>query len=292
MTTTGSPILTTAAYLQQLREEGDRLAAAAAPQDLDRPVPACASWTIRDLLRHIGYVHRWATGYVTERHTQMMPRLDEAAILGQPIPDDALLAWFRAGHAALVRALAAADPGLDCWTFLPGAASPLAFWTRRQAHETTVHRVDVQLAAAVPADPVPADQIPADSVPADPVPAHPIPADPIPADLAADGIDELLLGFARRGARRGPLSDPARALFVLADGYQWVARMGPERAEVERGWPGQAAGPGDCTVAGPAADVYLVLWNRRDPSDLPGLRLTGDPGVLDHWRRGVRVTWR
>jgi uncharacterized protein (TIGR03083 family) len=272
MTTTGSPILTTAAYLQQLRNEGDRLAAAAAPQDLDRPVPACAGWSIRDLLRHIGYVHRWATGYVTERHTQMMPRLDEAAILGQPIPDDALLAWFRAGHAALVQALAAADPGLDCWTFLPGAASPLAFWTRRQAHETTVHRVDVQLAAAGPGDPVPAD--------------------PVPAELAADGIDELLLGFARRGARRGPLSDPARALFVLADGYQWVARMGPERAELERGWPGQAAGPGDCTVAGPAADVYLVLWNRRDPGDLPGLRLTGDPGVLDHWRRGVRVTWR
>jgi hypothetical protein len=38
--------------------------------------------------------------------------------------------------------------------------------------------------------------------------------------------------------------------------------------------------------------VYLLLWNRRDPGDLPGLRLTGDPGVLDQWRRGVRVTWR
>jgi uncharacterized protein (TIGR03083 family) len=273
MTTTGFPNLATAAYLRQLRDEGDRLAAAAAPVDLDQPVPACPDWTIRDLLRHVGYVHRWATRYVSERQTQLMPRLDEAAILRQDIPDDALLDWFRSGHAALVQALDAAGPGLACWTFLPGAVSPLAFWARRQAHETTVHRVDVQLAAAAAA------------------PGRGV--DPVPADLAADGIDELLIGFARRNARRGPRSDPPRGLFVAAaDGYQWVARMSPEQAEVERGWPGPAAGPADCTVTGPAAEVYLLLWNRRDPGDLPGLRLTGDPGVLDQWRRGVRVTWR
>lgn len=269
MTTTGLPNPATAAYLRQLRDEGERLADSAAPLNLDTPVPTCAGWTIRDLLRHLGYVHRWAARYVTERHREMKPRLDEAAILRQDIPDDALLDWFRAGHAAVVQALDAADPGLDCWTFLPDAASPLAFWTRRQAHETTVHRVDVQLAGA-----------PGEGV------------DPIPAELAADGIDELLMGFARRNARRGPLSDPPRGLFVAADAQRWTARMGPERAEVDRGWTGAPAGPADCTVAGPAADVYLLLWNRRDPGDLPAVRLTGDPVVLAHWRRGVRVTWR
>lgn len=270
MTTTGFPNLAPAAYLRQLRDEGARLADSAAALDLDTAVPTCAGWTIRDLLRHLGYVHRWAARYVTERHREMQPRLDEATILRQDIPDDALLDWFRAGHAGLVQALGAADPGLDCWAFLPGSASPLAFWTRRQAHETTVHRVDVQLAGTRGRG-----------------------ADPVPADLAADGIDELLMGFARRSARRGPLSDPPRSLFVqLTDGYQWVARMGPDRAEVERGWPGPAAGPADCTVTGPASGVYLLLWNRRDPGDLPAVRLTGDPDVLGHWRRGVRVTWR
>lgn len=269
MTTTGFPGLAISTYLQQLRGEGERLAAAAALLDLDTAVPACPRWTIRGLLRHIGYVHRWAARYVTEQHTQVLPRLDEAVILRQDIPDDGLLDWFRAGHAALMQALDAASPGLDCWTFLPGAVSPLAFWARRQAHETTVHRVDVQLAGA---------------------PGH---LDPIPAELAADGVDELLMGFARRNAKRGPLADPPRSLFVeLTGGYQWVARMGPERAEVERGWPGPAAGPADGTVLGSAADVYLLLWNRRDPGDLPGLRLTGDPDVLSQWRHGVRVTWR
>ena len=272
MTTTGFPGLATSAYLQQLRDEGERLAASAAVLDLGTAVPACPRWTIRDLLRHIGYVHRWAARYVTGQHTQELPRLDEAVILRQDIPDDGLLDWFRAGHAALVQALDAAGPGLDCWTFLPGAVSPLAFWARRQAHETTMHRVDVQLAAAAAAPP-----------------GH---LDPIPAELAADGVDELLMGFARRNAKRGPLADPPRSLFVQADSYRWTGRMGAERAEVGWDWTGPAAGPGDCTVAGPAADVYLLLWNRRDPGDLPGLQLAGDPEALRHWRHGVRVTWR
>jgi uncharacterized protein (TIGR03083 family) len=266
MTSTSFPVLDTAEHLAQLQAEGGRLASAATPLSLDLPVPSCPGWSLRDLLRHIGYVHRWATRYVTEQQTERVPRLDETAVLAQDIPDAALLDWFRAGHAALVSALTAAGPELACWSFLP-APSPLAFWARRQAHETTMHRVDVQLAAAVvrPGQPV----------------------TPIPPALATDGVDELLMGFARRGARHGPRSDPPRALFIQAGPARWVIRMGPERAEVDRGGDGPA-GPGDCTVAGPAPELYLLLWNRRDPA---GLDVTGDPGVLAQFRRDVRVTW-
>jgi uncharacterized protein (TIGR03083 family) len=67
--------------------------------------------------------------------------------LDQVVPaqpeDDVLVEWFVAGHAALVQALRDADPDLACWTFLP-APSPLAFWARRQAHETGIHRVDAE----------------------------------------------------------------------------------------------------------------------------------------------------
>ena len=248
MTSTSSPVLAPAAYIGRLREEGELLAAAAAPLSLDLPVPPCPGWQLRDLLRHVGYVHRWATGYVAERHAEMVPRLDETGVLGQGIPDPALLDWFRAGHAGLVSALEAAGPDLACWTFLPGAASPLAFWARRQAHETTVHRIDVQLAAAAAG------------------PGRTV--DPVPAALAADGLDELLMGFARRNARHGPLSDPPRSLFIDASPHRWAVRMGPERAEVDRGWGEGAAGPGDCTVSGPPPELYLVLWNRLEA---PGL---------------------
>ena len=266
MASTSFRVLATAEHIAQLQAEGGRLAATAEVLTLGLPVPACPDWSLRDLLRHIGYVHRWATRYVTDGQRERVPRLDETAVLAQDIPDAALLDWFRAGHAALVSALAAADPELACWSFLP-APSPLAFWARRQAHETTIHRVDVQLAAAAVQ------------------PGRPV--TPVPAALATDGLDELLMGFARRGARHGPRSDPPRALFIDAGTARWVVRMGPERAEVDRGWDGPA-GPGDCTVTGPAPELYLLLWNRRDAA---GLDVTGDPGALAQFRRDVRVTW-
>src|ERR1019366_10224384 len=83
------------------------------------------------------------------------------------IGDGDLFRAYRSAHAVLVEALVAAPPDLRCWTFLP-APSPLAFWARRQAHETTIHRVDAELASG--------------------------PVAPVTPEFAADGLDELLFG--------------------------------------------------------------------------------------------------
>jgi uncharacterized protein (TIGR03083 family) len=116
-------------------------------------------------------VHRWATRYVTEGLTERIPLGDE------PEGDGAeLVAWYREGHRALVKALTDADPALECFAFLP-ASSPLAFWARRQAHETAIHRVDAESALG------------ADHSPFEPA-------------FAADGIDELLVRFHGRERSR------------------------------------------------------------------------------------------
>ena len=134
-----------AVHIDALRSEGELMAAAVEGSDPGAPVPTCPEWAVRDLVRHMGGVHRWATGYVAGARTEMGgPGLDEIVGVG---PDDAELAgWLRQGSAALVGALTAAPADLVCWTFLP-APSPLAMWARRQAHETAIHRVDAQLAA-------------------------------------------------------------------------------------------------------------------------------------------------
>lgn len=66
-------------------------------------------------------------------------------------PDDALADWLREGLDALTVALA--ERGRPCWT-LAGLATA-AWWRRRQALETAVHRVDAErvLGPASPVDP-------------------------------------------------------------------------------------------------------------------------------------------
>jgi hypothetical protein len=41
-------------------------------------------------------------------------------------------------------------------------------------------------------------------------------------------------------------------------------------------------------VRGSAADLYLLVWNRRD---LAGHDVTGNASLLDLWRSSVQVTW-
>jgi uncharacterized protein (TIGR03083 family) len=267
-------------HIEFLASGGASLADAAQRTPLDAAVPSCPGWRVRDLLAHLGYVHRWAAGYVAKAEPEWVDRSGEDEVLRAAPPDGELLGWFRAGHAGLVSVLRAADPAVHCWTFLD-APSPLAFWARRQAHETTVHCVDAQLAAA-----------PRDAPPA------------LPAALAADGIDELVTGFGGRAPAK--LADsPATLVLRTDDGTgdgtdggtsdgaspaSWTVLMGRPDAHVTRGaLAGPRPGERYCEVTGPASDLYLALWNRGPTTTLA---IHGDPAVLATWRDRMQVRWR
>jgi hypothetical protein len=262
------------------------------------------------VLAHLGYVHRWAAGYVAGAQAEMVDRHSDADLLRLGPPDEQIIGWFRAGHASLVSVLTEADPAVSCWSFLP-APSPLAFWARRQAHETAIHRIDAQLAAASAASA--ASTAPAGST-ASAVPAAAGPAsglDPFPPGLAADGIDELLMGFASRNPAR--LSDTPATLVIratdgdsddadstdgegadgaTADGATaaWTVAMGPGQPGISRGLAAQPSGDGVpyCELTGPAGALYLLLWNRGDTS---AVTIRGDPAPLATWASRMRVRW-
>lgn len=251
----------TAEHIAALRENGRLLAEAARRAGLDAPVPSCPDWRVRDLVAHIGGVHRWATAFVAEGRTEPMDAATRARYRGGAPADADLLDWFADGHLALVRALEQAPPGLACWTFFP-AASPLAFWSRRQSHETAIHRIDTELAAAPGAGPGAVTEP--------------------DAALAADGIDELLSGFlTHRGRLR---ADPSRTLAVHTTdtGDSWLVRVEPDRVATHRA----AAPAADCTLGGRSAALYLLLWNRIGTENV---QVTGDPSVLDLWRTGAVI---
>ena len=243
----------TETHVHAIQEHGVALAEAAELAGLDAKVPTCPDWQVRDLVGHQGQVHRWAGTYVATGRTDTGVQLEDVPADGE------LLTWFRTGHARLVDALKAAPADLECWSFLP-APSPLAFWARRQAHETTIHRADAEAAAGKQLD--------------------------VDSRLAVDGIDELLLGFYNR--KRGKLVvDPAVTLGIRVDDGQpddaWTVLIGPDGRDVTRG-----NADGDCLVSGSASDVYQFLWNRRDRS---AVQVEGDATVLDLWQEKARINW-
>ena len=220
----------------------------------DAPVPSCPGWRVRKLVHHLGRVHRWAALMISEARAEPPSRLDEIIPEGWPSDDD-LAGWFREGHLRLAAALEEAPADLRCWTLME-APSPRDFWARRQAHETSIHRVDAELAAGM--DPTGFD-----------------------AAYAADGIDELLVSFIRRPGR-SPSAPGEMTMGVEAvDASQsWTVSFGLGEARGRRG-----AGEADCTVSGAASDLFTFLWNRTPPR---GLRVAGDWEVLVRWAESSR----
>jgi uncharacterized protein (TIGR03083 family) len=255
------------AYIDALDRDGALLADAAEAAGLRAGVPGCPDWQVRDLVRHQAYVHDWAARHVRDRSPRVIDDgLTESDILGGGPADPDLIAAYRQGHAALVAILREADPDVECATFM-AAPSPLAFWARRQAHETAVHRYDAQ--SAGPDGP-------------------PAPARAFDRAFAADGLDELIMGFAaRRRYRLTGSGGVERSLTVRPEDAEgrWHVRLADSGTAVSR--DDSAA---DCTLEGPAAGLYAFLWNRSDAVGA-GLAISGAPEILGRWNTCVRVQW-
>lgn len=247
-----------AEHIKSLSHEGHLLAAAAEGAGPGAAVPTCPDWQVRHLLRHTGMVHRWATAFVAEGHTAYHPDGGEPDLDGFE-----LLAWFREGHGLLVHALTAAPAGLECWTFMP-APSPLAFWARRQAHETTVHRVDAESALGGPLSPV-------------------------GQALALDGIDELLTRFHARPKSRVRTDVPCTLRIRATDAdAAWTVRLSAEPPQAVRGEGSPEPGTVDCELSGTAEQLHLALWNRLP---LAAVTLTGDERPALLWAEKSGISW-
>jgi uncharacterized protein (TIGR03083 family) len=211
---------------------------------------------MRELVLHQGEVHRWANAFVADARTAPF---DSAEVLG-PLPGDHDLAdWFRDGYHQLVDTLANADPGVECWSFL-AAPSPLAFWARRQCHETGIHRADAQSASGE--------------------------MSPFPSSVAADGIDELVSGFVTRKSGRLRSDTPVRLGVHASDtDDRWMLHITQDPVVTERI---SAAIEADCVLTGHASDLHLFLWNRVAADQVEAL---GDTALLDLWRDTTAIRW-
>lgn len=220
-----------------------RISELARGTDLAEPVRHLGRWRIRDVVAHLGGVHRWTTRIVTER-SMAGPGFKKSKLDGTDLCD-----WFDAGAQDLLAVLRSANFTDVCPNFNPGSEPTVAWWARRQAHETTVHRWDVEKALDC--------------------------TKRIEPSIAVDGVDEFLDVFVRTRGKQtlaSPLilrtTRPQRAWTLMP-----ANRSG--RIDVFTGDDNDStAAVGD--VTGPPEGLLLALWGRCSATEA-GLTITGDP---------------
>lgn len=224
--------------------------------------PTAPEWSVRQIVAHQGMVHRWSTGVITGR-IKMSAGSEVTDVIeaeGMNTPDPA--GWLQRGAEALEWVLRGTDEDADLPFFLKNAGKPRDAWARRQAHETTIHWIDVYAARLGSAP---------DSTGLD-----------ITAPFAADGIDELLRGFLPR-SKSGMRTTQDITVAVLATdtGDAWTMRLGANPPVVTT----EAVDNADCTWRGSAVGLYTGLWNRGDQIEQDGV------DVLSVWRERAAVAW-
>jgi len=254
-------------YLAHMRADSVRFRELLADCDPNAPVPSCPAWTAADLLWHLGEVQHWWTAMVVDRPAGP----DAYQEPDRPATYDGLLAFYDQGLDGLPRALAAADPTEEAWSWSSDPDHHRVGWiARRQAHEALIHRLDAELTT---------DDLTA--------------LDPT---LAADGVAECLAvmyGGLPPWGTFDPL--PRHVEFRMPDvGTSVWVQLGlfsgqPPEGERIDGQPDLhvVEEPGDVADAVVAADAGTLdawLWH-RSAADVD---LSGDEATLDHLRAVLR----
>jgi uncharacterized protein (TIGR03083 family) len=242
-------------YLDSVRANARQFVDAARRAGIEAPVPTCPDWTVADLCRHQGRVFHWMGNMVETKAEQYVDRtpFEQEAEQSEP------LTFVADGAEYALAVLGATDPETPVWNWFDNGPGPARFWFRRMAHETAVHRADAEAAAAGRLAPSPVE----------------------PAELAADGIDEFLafLTLRARGGRPPRLSGSYHFHTTDVPG-EWVVVFDGENVTVRR-----EHAKADVAVRGPASDLELFLYNRRDSE---GLEIFGEPAAVAAWTEHIR----
>jgi uncharacterized protein (TIGR03083 family) len=262
-------------YLECLSADYGDLRDAAAAVELTAPVPSCPGWTVADLVYHVAevYLHKVTLMRTGEQPEQWPP---------PGLKAEAPLAALGRAYGALRSEFRARGPGQPALTWYEPDQT-VAFWIRRMAQETVIHRIDAELAARLPVTTV-------------------------PADLAVDGADEVLERMLAYGSVAWPeefaemegehlageggtdtIIVTVAAGTVTTGRAAWTVRPSPREVAVTGGRDGR---PGDnprAVVEGAPGDLLRWLWGRAGDD---AVRVAGDPAWAGYLRRMIAAVTR
>lgn len=226
---TVTPLIPYANLLDVLEVEGERLATSTIGSDLETEIPHLPGMRLGEVVRHVGSVYRMVVSWL---YNGRRPTRWQRA----PAPDQSLVDYLRAGLLEVVHELSQHDPLEGAPTWWPEHQN-YGFWYRRLAHETTVHRFDVQMGGAAAM------------------------VGGIPPEMAVDGIDEVLtLWFTHRLSVLGVSDARSGRVEIRAGGRRWIAQITPTGTSA---WRTEEEEEVDAIVSSDPAGMYLWLWGRR-----------------------------
>jgi uncharacterized protein (TIGR03083 family) len=243
VTTPSYPELVTA-----VRREGEGIAAAAGA-GLAAAVPTCPGWDVAALIDHVSQVYARVANLALTRAT-------EQPVATPPRPPGDPIEVFSDLLDNLVAALTECGADTPLWTWEPRAPKTAAFWARRMAHESAIHRFDAQAAHGV--------------------------VQPLEADLAGDGIDELVDYLVHRVYSRDGVTGPTGTVRLEStENDIWDLRLEP--SDVLRT---DAVKEPDATARGTSSELLLAAYS-RSPWSL--LEVGGDAGLLERWSSAMSL---
>ncbi len=227
--------------------------------DLTVPLPTCPGWNVSQLLPHVDGGQRWARDIVATRASQ--PPSDIAFRDLSDVTDedpDSLSESLTEVAVELAATLAQAGPDAQMWCPVDGGGA--AFYARRFAFETAIHRADAALALGAQFD--------------------------LSPEVAADALDEWMeLGCLPVHFEMHPwmreLLAPGRTigLHAIDIDAHWLLDLTGDVIAWRRADETSAV-----AVKAPVTDLLLMVYRRRPVS---GLRIIGDADFIDFWLEGV-----
>ena len=240
-----------------IESEGARVLAAYRSNP-DGRVPWSDRWTVRSVARHVAGSHHAVALILADRpsadfeQAAAMPRIETS--------DPAFPEWFAANTERLLAQCRTVPPAAVCWAPHPLLAGTAAYWMRRIAYDTLVHRWDAEAGAGIAGA-------------------------AMEPEIAADAVDELLdVGLRVTRAVADAPAGPAIRL-ACVDTPDTPHAWHLDLSEVGR--LTIHAQPIDVvdvavTLRGTAEDLLLWLWGRIE-IDGASIEVDGDRSVLDRW---------
>ena len=232
-----------------LAVEVERFSRAMSALPSDAEIATCPGWDVVDLAEHLGLIHRWADQLVRARASERIPRTANVENRDEVSP-----AWIEVGGSQLVTTLRDADPDDQMWAW--GRDQHVRFWSRRQLHETLVHRMDLELTAQK--------------------------SPQAETAVAADAIDEYLSNIEKVARNSTDLSllrgHGERLAFRPNDSaLMWSITLGEDGFRVTNDETAF-----DAELVGSSVDLLLAILRRRR-IDETGVTVKGDHRLVDFW---------